>query len=416
MQDSAGVYGIQGHITSLKPLKPENFPDEWEKKALKSFEEGVDEVFEFKEVNGKHYLRLIRPIVTEKKCLECHESQGHKLGDILAGVGFSLPISSLMKHKHQQVDILYFSHGLILFLGLMGIGFGTKRIKQDITRRQRVEEELIKHRQHLEEIVKLRTAKLEESNKELKDFTYIVSHDLRAPLISVKGFVAELRYDLKPILTAINSLLPHLEKKKKEEVDMAMTQGIPKALKVIDSSVTKMNNLINAVSKLSHVGRHNLNLQPVDMKTVVQETLNILAHQIEDSQVKVEVGSLPEIIVDKISLEQIMANILSNAINYLDSNRPGEIEISSERGKGETIFHIRDNGRGIAEDDMHKVFAPFRRAGRQDVPGDGMGLAYVQVLIRRHGGRIWCKSKLGVGTTFSFTIPDNSLKGDSYAI
>jgi signal transduction histidine kinase len=113
------------------------------------------------------------------------------------------------------------------------------------------------------------------------------------------------------------------------------------------------------------------------MKTVVQETLNILAHQIEDSQVKVEVGSLPEIIVDKISLEQIMANILSNAINYLDSNRPGEIEISSERGKGETIFHIRDNGRGIAEDDMHKVFAPFRRAGRQDVPsgrGNGAGL------------------------------------------
>jgi signal transduction histidine kinase len=79
------------------------------------------------------------------------------------------------------------------------------------------------------------------------------------------------------------------------------------------------------------------------------------------------------------------------------------------------VFHIRDNGRGIAEEDMPKVFAPFRRIGRQDMPGEGMGLPYVQTLVRRHGGRIWCQSELGVGTTFSFAIPNHPERGGNDA-
>ncbi|MBU1750826.1 MAG: ATP-binding protein, partial [Chloroflexi bacterium] len=96
-------------------------------------------------------------------------------------------------------------------------------------------------------------------------------------------------------------------------------------------------------------------------------------------------------------------------------DRPGEIEITAERGSNETTFTIRDNGRGIAAEDMDKVFAPFRRAGKQDVPGEGMGLAYVQALVRRHDGRIWCESTLGAGTTFSFTIPHHLEQGGHHA-
>jgi len=95
---------------------------------------------------------------------------------------------------------------------------------------------------------------------------------------------------------------------------------------------------------------------------------------------------------------------------YLDPNRPGEIEITGERDHDETTFRVRDNGRGIVEEDMDKVFAPFRRAGKQDVPGEGMGLAYVQTLVRRHGGRIWVESGPGTGSTFYFTIPDSGRK------
>ncbi|MCK4693850.1 MAG: ATP-binding protein, partial [Anaerolineales bacterium] len=84
---------------------------------------------------------------------------------------------------------------------------------------------------------------------------------------------------------------------------------------------------------------------------------------------------------------------------------------TAEHGDDETIFSIHDNGRGIAEEDMPKVFAPFRRIGRQDQPGEGMGLPYVQTMVRRHGGRIWCESELGLGTTFTFTISNHLAKG-----
>ena len=110
-----------------------------------------------------------------------------------------------------------------------------------------------------------------------------------------------------------------------------------------------------------------------------------------------------------------MGNILGNAVKYLDHEHPGEIEVRGETKGGETTFRIRDNGRGIAADDMDKVFAPFRRAGKQDTPGEGMGLAYVQTLVRRHNGRIWCESELGKGTTFYFTISAPSGQGVHHA-
>jgi len=100
-----------------------------------------------------------------------------------------------------------------------------------------------------------------------------------------------------------------------------------------------------------------------------------------------------------------MGNLLDNAVKYLDPDRPGRIEIEAETTDGPATFHIRDNGRGIAVDDLEKVFQIFRRAGRQDISGEGMGLAYVKTLVRRQGGCIWCVSQPDEGTTFSFTIP-----------
>jgi signal transduction histidine kinase len=130
----------------------------------------------------------------------------------------------------------------------------------------------------------------------------------------------------------------------------------------------------------------------------------MLAHQIEQHQTILIVDSLPEVVADRMCMNQIIGNILANAVAYLDPERPGKIEISGQRDFQETLFKVRDNGRGIAAEDMPKVFEPFRRAGQQDVLGEGMGLAYVQTLVRRHGGQIWCESEKGVGTTFSFTI------------
>jgi signal transduction histidine kinase len=176
-----------------------------------------------------------------------------------------------------------------------------------------------------------------------------------------------------------------------------------------------MDHFINALLKLSRLGRRELNLERVNMNALVRGTLETLAHQIKQHQMQVTIGPLPEVVADRTSMEQILGNILDNAIIYLEPGRPGEIEITGERNANEALFRIRDNGRGVAQEDMDKVFAPFRRAGKQDVPGEGMGLAYVQALVRCHGGRIWCESELGVGTTFAFSISNQLMNGDNHA-
>jgi len=278
---------------------------------------------------------------------------------------------------------------------------GTFGVFRDITERKRAEEQLQRY-----------AAELEQANEEVKQFAYIVSHDLRAPLVNLKGFAAELRLGLEVIDSAMETALPHLDEKQRQDVIMALEEDVPEALGFINSSATHMDHFISALLKLSRLGRRELRLEPVDMDALVQATLESLAHQIEERQVEVTVGPLPEVVADRTSMQQIMGNLLGNAVKYLDPDRPGRIGIIAQRGPGETTFHIRDNGRGIAEDDMDKVFAPFRRIGRQDVPGEGMGLPYVQALVRRHGGRIWCESEPGVGTTFTFTISNLLAKGE----
>jgi len=250
-------------------------------------------------------------------------------------------------------------------------------------------------RQQAEEQLQRYSAELVQSNEELKRFTYIVSHDLRGPLVNLSGFAAELNFSLGVIRSAFEPLLPHLDEKQRPPVATALVQDVPEALSFIDASVTRMDHFINALLTLSRLGRRELDLDRINMEALGQTTLETLAHQIEQRQARVTVGPLPAVVADRTSMEQIMSNLLNNAVIYLEPGRAGEIEISGERNADETIFCIRDNGRGIAPEDMDKVFAPFRRAGKQEVPGEGMGLAYVQTLVHRHGDGFGANRNLG---------------------
>jgi signal transduction histidine kinase len=167
--------------------------------------------------------------------------------------------------------------------------------------------------------------------------------------------------------------------------------------------------------QLSRLGRRELHLEQIDMDALVKEVLQVLEHQIAQRQVRVRVGALPPVYADRTALEQIFGNLLSNAVNYLSPGRPGEVVITAERRPEHTTFHVQDNGRGIAAEDITRVFEPFRRVGKQDVPGEGMGLAYVQTLVRRHGGTICCRSTPEVGTTFTFTITHELAPGETHA-
>ncbi len=242
------------------------------------------------------------------------------------------------------------------------------------------------------------------ANEDLKIFTFIVSHDLRAPLINLKGFSRELRTSLETIQSSVEELLPFLDAKKGEEVRVAICEDVPEALEFIETSVTRMDNMINSLLKLSRLGRRNLTFESINTNDLVDNILKSIAHQIAEHHAKVSVESLPEVAADRISMQQIMENLLDNAIKYLAPDRAGEISIRGAQGDEFTTFYIQDNGRGIAENDTKKIFEIFRRAGTQDVPGEGMGLTYVQAMVKRHGGNIWCESEPGTGTTFTFTI------------
>jgi PAS domain S-box-containing protein len=284
-----------------------------------------------------------------------------------------------------------------------GTIFAVMGMVQDISRIKKTEEELRDLNEQLERRVRERTADLRATNEELSTFTYIVSHDLRSPLVNLKGFAGELRSSVE-VLDTLYSANGNHTPTDEQNVRQALEKDIPEALSFIESAVTRMDHLTTAVLNLSRMGRRDLTIEPIDMNQLIQVVLESMAHQIRQRYATVTVDPLPEVRSDRLAMEQIMGNIVSNAVKYLTNDRPGVIRVSGELNDIETIFHITDNGRGIAEEDKHKVFEPFRRAGQPDVPGEGMGLAYVQVLVRRHGGRIWFNSVLNEGSTFSFSI------------
>ena len=159
-EEFADIYGVAGHITSLKPLRPKNAPDDWERNALTAFRHGLKEVADFTEVNGEPHLRLMRPMLTTEKCLKCHAHQGYQVGDVRGGVGVSVPMTRLRAVEQQQAAVVVLGHGGLWFLGLLGIGFGARQVSQRINERNQAEKELRKAHDRLELRVEKRTAEL----------------------------------------------------------------------------------------------------------------------------------------------------------------------------------------------------------------------------------------------------------------
>ena len=274
----------------------------------------------------------------------------------------------------------------------------------DLSQERGKEQHTADSREQWEWLVQERTAELAAVNEELRRFAYMVSHDLRAPLVNMNGFLVELRDGLGVVEEVVDSVRPHLNDAQKQALARSLYEDIPEALDFITRSVRKMSRLSNAVLSLAQIGRRELTFERINTLLLVQEILATLAYQINQKQITIDIASLADVVADQLALEQIMSNLLTNAVTYLHPDRPGHIRIWTEMSVDKTTFYVQDNGRGINEADLEKIFEPFYRSGRQDTPGEGMGLTYVQTLVRRHGGQISCESVLGKGTTFMFTV------------
>jgi signal transduction histidine kinase len=268
------------------------------------------------------------------------------------------------------------------------------------------------HSRELKELVAQRTRslsetvqQLSESNEELKDFSYIVSHDLRAPMINVQGFVNELGLSLKDLRIDLDAVIEQLPEQKKAALLEILDDDIPTSTRFITSGVSKMNQLLSGILKISRLGRQNLNISLVDTQRLVIDNLEAIKYQSDQAKAEFQVQPLPHVQSDPYLLAQIFANLLSNAVKYSDPKHPAKIEIWANDQNDHFRFFVRDNGLGISENDQTKIFEMFRRGSNHAIEGEGVGLNYVKSAVKRLGGTISVKSAVGQGSVFSFTLP-----------
>jgi signal transduction histidine kinase len=294
--------------------------------------------------------------------------------------------------------------GICIVFVLAGYSIATAtRATRDLLQAQ---DELRGTNENLEKLVAERVSELQMANDEIQRFAYIVSHDLRAPLVNVMGFTSEL----EATGVEISAFLKEVEAREPELVTAdrrtAIDTDLPEALGFIRTSTAKMDRLINAILKLSREGRRVLTPQRIDLVELVGAQGEILSQQLALGDAALEVQpDLPPIVSDRLAIEQIFGNLIENAIKYLQPGRPGRVAVTGKSRGAYVVYEIADNGRGIEAKDFERVFELFRRSGEQDKPGEGIGLAYVRNLARRLGGNVTVQSEFGVGSTFTVTLP-----------
>jgi signal transduction histidine kinase len=260
----------------------------------------------------------------------------------------------------------------------------------------------------LEERVRERTADLGRANEEIQRFAYIVTHDLRAPLVNVMGFTSELEGSVDAIQSYVKQSDTTSEDEAVKKAREAALEDLPEAIGFIRSSTRKMDGLINAILKLSREGRRVLKPEPIELEALLKTAAANVQHQVTAAggEVSIDGGHLPPVISDRLALEQIFGNLFDNAVKYRSPSRPLRIGVKAREERGHrVVVEIEDNGRGIAKPDHDRVFDLFRRSGSQDTPGEGIGLAHVRSMIRNLGGDITLQSEIDQGTTMRLNLP-----------
>ncbi|MCW3089705.1 MAG: hypothetical protein JWP81_774 [Ferruginibacter sp.] len=283
-----------------------------------------------------------------------------------------------LKNRAKDGSIYWVDTTIVPFLDENGKPYQYVAIRADITQRKQVEKEILVLNEELEKRVKERT-------EELESFSYSVSHDLRAPLRAVHGYASILEEDYDKVFDAEGKRL----------------------LKRVQENATKMGVLIDDLLTFSRLGRKEVEKSLIDMNKMTE----LIVKEISQSNVhhaEITFGDLLPAMADHALLEQVMINLVSNAVKYSGNNQHAKIEINSKRENNELVYSVSDNGVGFDMQYAHKLFGVFQRLHSvEEFPGTGVGLAIVQRIIHKHNGRIWALSEPDKGATFYFTLPAN---------
>jgi signal transduction histidine kinase len=253
--------------------------------------------------------------------------------------------------------------------------------------RQRAEQQIRQLNEELENRVKARTAELEAANRELEAFSYSVSHDLRAPLRHIDGFSNMV------METCAAQLSPEGQR----------------LLQRIRAAVERMKGIVDDLLTLSRLGRQQMRLETTNPNAILETVVGALDGEVKGRRVEWNIGRLSPVECDRGLITQVFANLISNAVKYTRGREPATIEIAETQVGGENAIFVRDNGVGFDLKSASTLFGPFQRFHRQeDFEGTGIGLATVQRIITRHGGKIWAEAQPEKGATFYFTLGQRS--------
>ena len=238
-------------------------------------------------------------------------------------------------------------------------------------------------RKKTEEKLMEETAQLENSNKELESFSYSVSHDLRAPLRVIDGFSRMLLDEMKDL--------------DEEKI---------KRIRTIQQNAVKMDLLIQDLLQFSRTGRAPISLNKLDVDRLVKEAWREQLNANPNRKMKLKAGDIPNAFGDQTLIRQVLSNLLSNAVKFSRQKKNALIEVGGESDGKETVFYVKDNGSGFDMQFCDKLFGVFQRLhSENEYEGTGVGLAIVQRIVNRHGGRVWARGKVGKGATFYFSLP-----------
>lgn len=301
-----------------------------------------------------------------------------KIGSVLT-LGYNEVEADFLTKSGKRIP--YFFNGQKIELEgqecLIGVGI-------DLTELNKAKEEIKKLNKELEQKIIDRTAKLIELNKELESFSYSVSHDLKAPLRHISGFIELL-----------NTKYSH-----------TMDEKAKRYLNIIHESASRMSLLIDDLLSFSRISRSTASKSRVNTNELVKSVLYLFDEEIKKRNIKIIVFDLPEVYADPPLIKQVWINLISNAVKYTNKVEKPTIEIGSSMDENYVTYYVKDNGAGFDMEYYDKLFGVFQRLhGSDQFEGTGIGLATVKKIIDKQNGKVWAEGKVNEGSTFYFSLP-----------
>lgn len=357
------------HITSLNPIRPENKADQWESKSLMMFENGVAENLELIKNDSSYVYRYIAPLITENSCLKCHSKQGYKKGDIRGGISITYSAKDYQNSVNKQITSLGVIHLIIFIMGISGLTYYYRMANKYLL------------------IIENRNKELEQTNAAKDKFFSIIAHDLKAPFNSILGF--------SEILV--------------ENIDKENNIDKLRYAKIIHENSEQAFLLINNLLEWSRTQSSRIQFNPIDynLKDEVNEIVDLLSNSALQKSIVIENNINESLMVyaDKDMINTVLRNLITNAVKF--TNTGGKIVISVDKTADNVIVKISDNGVGISQDRINKLFMineNYSTNGTQNEKGTGLGLILCKEFVEKNEGKIWVDSTEGSGTTFCFSL------------